>query len=133
MTGHPLQISAGRHQRARWAILPFAAILVTSVHPVWAHAFLQRAAPAVGSELSASPASITLTYTEPVEPVFSSVLITDPSGVRVDAGKPASQDDGRVLIVPLKPIGPGVYTVTWHVTSVDTHKTEGHFTFTIRP
>ena len=37
------------------------------------------------------------------------------------------------LMVKLKPLSPGIYSVAWHVTSVDTHKTEGHFTFTVKP
>ena len=28
---------------------------------------------------------------------------------------------------------PGRYSVIWHVTSVDTHKTEGQFSFSISP
>ena len=50
----------------------------------------------------------------------------------MDEGKPVAQDDGRVLSVKLKPLLPGSYSVEWHVTSVDTHKTEGHFTFTVK-
>ncbi len=102
-------------------------------HPAFAHAFLERATPAVGSEVSGSPPALTLSYTEPVEPLFSTVTVTDASGARVDGGKPVPQDGGRVLSVPLKPLAPGVYAVEWHVTSVDTHKTEGHFTFTVKP
>jgi methionine-rich copper-binding protein CopC len=97
------------------------------------HAFLDRASPAVGSDVPGSPPALTLTYTEPVEPVFSTVQVTDAHGGRVDAGKPAAQDGGRMLSIPLKPLPPGTYNVEWHVTSVDTHKTEGHFTFTVRP
>jgi methionine-rich copper-binding protein CopC len=99
----------------------------------FAHAFLDRAFPAVGSEVAGSPPALSLTFTEPVEPLFSSVRVTDSSGARVDAGKPALGDDGRILQVELKPLKPGVYAVEWHVTSVDTHKTEGHFSFTVMP
>jgi methionine-rich copper-binding protein CopC len=99
----------------------------------WAHAFLDRASPAVGSEVSGSPPSVALTYTEPVEPLFSTIQVTDAGGVRVEDGKPVPQEDGRILVIKLKALPPGVYTVAWHVTSVDTHKTEGHFSFTVRP
>lgn len=99
----------------------------------FAHAFLDRASPAVGSDVPTSPPALNLTYTEPVEPLFSTVHVTDASGARMDEGKPATQDDGRILSVKLKPLPPGSYTVEWHVTSVDTHKTEGHFTFTVKP
>ena len=99
----------------------------------FAHAFLDRAYPPVGSEVSGSPPSLSLTYTEPVEPLFSTVQVTDATGATMEAGKPTPQDDGRILVVKLKPLPPGVYAVTWHDTSVDTHKTDGHFTFTVKP
>jgi copper resistance protein C len=99
----------------------------------FAHAALDRASPPVGSEVSGSPVTLSLTYTEPVEPLFSAVQVTDSQGQRVDTGKPVAQAGGRVLQVGLKPLPPGIYTVTWHVTSVDTHKTAGHFTFTVKP
>jgi methionine-rich copper-binding protein CopC len=112
-------------------ILVAAACLISQA--AFAHAFLDRALPAVGSEVSGSPAALNLTYTEPVEPLFSSIEVTDANGVREDQGKPVALEDGRVLSVKLKPLSPGVYAVGWHVTSVDTHKTEGHFTFTVKP
>ena len=99
----------------------------------WAHAFLDRASPAVGSAVSGAPPALNLTYTEPVEPLFCSVQVTDAGGVRVDEGKPTLLEDGRILSVKLKTLPPGIYNVEWHVTSVDTHKTEGHFTFTVMP
>jgi hypothetical protein len=40
-------------------------------------------------------------------------------------------DNNRVLIIQLPKLPPGTYTVIWHVTSVDTHKTEGNFKFTV--
>ncbi|MDB5401282.1 MAG: uncharacterized protein JWQ55_3300 [Rhodopila sp.] len=114
----------------RFIVLVVAACLVGQA--AFAHAFLDRASPAVGSEVSGSPPTLNLTYTEPVEPLFSTVEVTDANGARVDEGRPATQDDGRVLSVKLKTLPPGVYAVTWHVTSVDTHKTEGHFTFSVK-
>ncbi|MEA2727937.1 MAG: copper resistance protein [Acetobacteraceae bacterium] len=114
----------------RVIVLAVAACLMGQA--AFAHAFLDRASPAVGSEVSGSPPRLDLTYTEPVEPLFSTVEVTDANGARVDEGRPATQDDGRVLSVKLKTLPPGVYAVTWHVTSVDTHKTEGHFTFTVK-
>ena len=114
-------------------IIALAAAACLTGQAAFAHAFLDRASPAVGSELSGSPPALSLTYTEPVEPLFSTVRVTDSIGARVDVGKPAPKEDGRVLQVELKPLKPGVYSVEWHVTSVDTHKTEGHFTFTVKP
>ncbi|HBK07569.1 MAG TPA: copper resistance protein CopC [Acetobacteraceae bacterium] len=115
----------------RGIIAVLAACLIAPA--AWAHAFLDRASPAVGSEVSGPPPTLSLTYTEPVEPLFSSIQVTDGNGKRVDQGKPATRDNGTTLVVRLTPLPPGVYTVTWHVTSVDTHKTEGHFKFTVKP
>jgi methionine-rich copper-binding protein CopC len=36
------------------------------------------------------------------------------------------------LIVKLKPLSAGTYTVKWHALSVDTHTTEGDFTFQVK-
>jgi methionine-rich copper-binding protein CopC len=83
--------------------------------------------------VSGSPPVVTLSYSEPVEPLFSSVRVTDAAGARLDDGKPWTQDGGRMLCVSVKHLPSGAYNVDWHVTSVDTHKTEGHFSFTVKP
>jgi copper resistance protein C len=116
----------------RMVILAAAVCLIS--HTAGAHAFLDRASPPVGAEVGVPPRSVSLTYTEPVEPLFSSVRVTDASGVRVDQGAPVARDGGRVLTVALKAsLSPGLYSVEWQVTSVDTHKTQGRFTFTVKP
>ncbi len=74
-----------------------------------------------------------LRFTEAVEPAFSTVEVTDAAGNRVDQATLTAQQDGLVLVVALKPLRAGVYAVAWHVTSVDTHKTQGHFSFTVTP
>jgi methionine-rich copper-binding protein CopC len=56
--------------------------------------------------------------------------VTGPSGQRVDDGRP--RIDGRVMSVPLRADQPGTYRVKWRVLSVDTHATEGAFSFQVR-
>jgi methionine-rich copper-binding protein CopC len=98
-----------------------------------AHAFLKQASPPVGSTVP-SPKVVALTFTEGVEPAFSSIVVQDANDQRVDTGDVHSASaDGRRLEVGLKALTPGTYTVIWHATSVDTHKTEGHFVFSVRP
>ena len=41
--------------------------------PACAHALLERAQPPVGSEIAGSPRQILLTFTEAVEPLFSTI------------------------------------------------------------
>jgi copper resistance protein C len=92
-----------------------------------AHAFLDHASPAVGSTV-ASPGAVTLYFTEQLEPKFSGAEMHSASGARVDRGKSVS---GNVMRLGVAGLTPGSYSVTWHVLSVDTHKTQGSFGFTV--
>lgn len=94
-----------------------------------AHAFLDHAAPLVGSTVATAPREVALTFTQNLEPAFSTVQVTDSKGARVDQGKP--QISGNTMRVELKQLTPGRYQVHWHALSVDTHKTEGSFSFTV--
>ncbi len=99
-----------------------------------AHAFLDHATPAVGSEVHGAPAAVTLWFTEPVEPAFSTVKVLDGRGAPIDASDAgADPRDPSVLRVTLRPLAPGTYRVVWHVVSVDTHVTDGDFAFTVVP
>ncbi|MGH6777986.1 MAG: copper resistance CopC family protein, partial [Bradyrhizobium sp.] len=60
---------------------------------------------------------------------FSGVTVTNAAGQRVDAGR--ARISGVRMSVALRPGGTGTYHVTWHALSVDTHKTNGSFTFQV--
>ena len=92
-----------------------------------AHAFLDHASPLVGSTVPTAPHELSLSFTQSLEPSFSTVEVTGPNGARVDQGKP--QISGNSMRIGLKPSGPGAYHVHWHALSVDTHTTQGSFTF----
>jgi hypothetical protein len=98
----------------------------------WGHAFLERAEPRVGSTVKAAPSRVRVWFTEALEPAFSTLEVVNQLGDRVDLG-PARVDAASpvVLQVPLKPLTPGTYRVKWRVLSVDTHVTEGDFTFRV--
>jgi methionine-rich copper-binding protein CopC len=96
------------------------------------HAFLDHAAPPVGSTLGAAPDRVRLWFTQELEPAFSGIEVDDAKGARVDDGKAVlDPNDATSLSVGLKPLGAGTYTVHWHVLSVDTHRTEGSLTFEV--
>lgn len=100
--------------------------------PAMAHAFLERAEPPVGSEVGSAPHELVLTFTEGVEPLFTTVRLQDEAGGAVSTSKPRTEPgNDRKLVVQLPNLHAGTYTVTWHATSVDTHKTEGQFKFTV--
>jgi methionine-rich copper-binding protein CopC len=92
-----------------------------------AHAFLDHAEPSVGSTVSIAPRELSLSFTENLEPAFSAVEVNDANGARVDQGK--ARVSAGVMRIGLKPLQPGTYMVHWRALSVDTHKTEGSFSF----
>jgi methionine-rich copper-binding protein CopC len=111
--------------------LLLALLLLIALAPIaaQAHAFLDHASPLVGSTVPAAPHEVVLAFTQNLEPAFSTAQVTDSSGTRVDQGK--AQVSGNTMTVGLKSLGPGSYKVRWHALSVDTHTTEGAFTFTV--
>lgn len=112
-------------------ILPPVLALLVTTGPVLAHAHLVTAMPAADSTLPTSPSEIAIAYTEALEPKFSSIEVTSATGTRVDKGDLHIMVDAKHIAVSLRALTPGTYKVIWHATSVDTHKTEGTYIFTV--
>ena len=114
--------------------IPVCVALLAWTGSAEAHAFLSHASPLVGSTVPSAPPVLTLDYTEGVETAFRTVVVKNAAGARVDNNDlhnaPGNQ---KRILLGLPPLKPGAYTVEWHVTSVDTHKTEGTFTFSVGP
>jgi methionine-rich copper-binding protein CopC len=124
--------SAARSFLSGHAPLLVVALLLASP-AAFAHAHLQSAIPPADATVDKSPAAVILTFTEALEARFSSIEVKDAAGKRVDDGKPHSEGgDAKRLSVGVAKLAPGVYTVDWHATSVDTHRTEGSFHFTVK-
>lgn len=104
------------------------AVLLTVATGANAHAQLDHAVPAVGSTVASSPGRVALYFTEQLEPKFSGGEVRNAAGARVDKSKSVS---GNVMQLSVGGLSPGTYSVTWHVLSVDTHKTQGSFSFTV--
>lgn len=114
----------------RRIILPL--IFVASLASLEAHAFLDRAYPAVGSTVQMSPSEVRIRFTESIEPAVSSIQVFDASGKEVDKRDlHLDRSDHALLHISLPPLGVGTYKVTWRVVSVDTHVTNGNFTFRV--
>ena len=92
---------------------------------------LEHASPGAGAVLSAPPKALSLTFSEALEPAFSAISVTDNAGRSVAAAPSAAR--GATMTLELKPLPPGRYRVIWHALSLDTHRTEGRFQFTIKP
>ncbi len=98
-----------------------------------AHAYPKTATPPIGGTVQTAPTQVAIEFDDELEPRFSGIIVTDAKGHRVDVGKAqVAADDAKHLSVPVKPLTAGTYTVTWHATDTDTHKTHGHYTFTVQ-
>jgi methionine-rich copper-binding protein CopC len=97
--------------------------------PALAHAMLDHASPPVGSSVAKAPNAIVLWFTESLEPAFSQIEVRSASGAVVSSGK--AQVNRTQMRVSLKPLPPGTYQVIWRVLSVDTHRTQGNFSFRV--
>lgn len=114
----------------RSSLLPIIPLLLLfATGEAKAHAFLDHAEPRVGNKVAAPPREVTLWFTQKLEPAFSSVTVTNAAGERIDSGK--ARVSGTQMSVSLRPGGTGTYHVNWQVLSVDTHRTNGNFTFQV--
>lgn len=116
-------------------IAAFSLVIATLFVPaaVRAHAFLDHADPAVGSTVPTAPSVVHIWFTQELEPAFSWIQVTDKSGTSVSDGSAAVDPNNKQeMDLKLKPLPAGTYTVKWHALSVDTHTTQGDFTFEVK-
>jgi methionine-rich copper-binding protein CopC len=107
-------------------------LLLLNAETANAHAFLDHADPRVGNAVKTAPRVISLWFTQNLEPAFSGIEVRDSSGSRVDSGNSSvDKSDRHVLRVGVKALPAGTYKVHWRVLSVDSHTTEGNFSFRV--
>jgi methionine-rich copper-binding protein CopC len=98
----------------------------------YAHAHLKSTTPAANATLATPPTEVVIDFSEAIEPKFSSIEVKDAKGTRLDKNDAhLAPDNPKHLVVSLNPLEPGTYAVDWKVTSVDTHKTHGSFSFKV--
>src|SRR5438105_1039729 len=123
--------------RAR-ALIAAAAVVVLAVLPgtAWAHANLDRAEPAPGSQLDQPPRELQLFFSEAVDGSFSRIQLLNTRGEAVDRGDShVAPNDRRAMVVSLPAQMPeGVYTVAWRTLSaVDGHTVNGAYPLIVGP
>ena len=114
--------------------LAIAALLVVAPG-AGAHAFVDHAVPAVGSTVHGSPREIVVWFTQELEPALSTIKLQDSKGNAIAAANNNAVDPSNrtMLRLPVPPLSPGKYRVVWRVLSIDSHVTEGDFTFDVEP
>ncbi|HEX3687225.1 MAG TPA: copper resistance protein CopC, partial [Gaiellaceae bacterium] len=88
----------------RTAVLTAAAVAALALPAAaWAHAALLRTVPEASRTINTPPPEVRLTYSEPIEPRFAIVSVTDAAGRQVTNGQPASAPGSpQTLVLRLK-------------------------------
>jgi methionine-rich copper-binding protein CopC len=114
------------------AVLVSAGLFLT-VPAAFAHAHPTVMVPAANS-VGASPAGVTITFSEALEPKFSSIEVTDASGkkkINTASSMPVANDP-KTLTLALPKLPAGGYEVHWVSVATDGHRLEGQYAFTVK-
>ena len=105
-------------------------LLLLAAAPAFAHASLSGSQPAGGAAVEEAPQQVTLTFTEFPDQALSSVKVLGGSGSFEDGPARVADGDPSTLVVDLKDLPKGSYTVSWRTVSrVDGHSSAGAFAF----
>jgi len=96
-----------------------------------AHSFPESQTPSAGQRVSSSPAEVIINFDAPIEKLFAKLEVTGADGKNEAAGAPQISDDGRRMSVKVASLKPGDYMVKWAVVGIDTHHTQGSYTFSV--
>jgi methionine-rich copper-binding protein CopC len=97
----------------------------------FAHAHLKSELPAADATVSA-PRELRLVFSEGVEAQFTQVKVSNgTAAVAIKSIVTAPGDKKTLIVTPEKPLTAGTYKVEWHAVSVDTHKSDGAYGFTV--
>lgn len=96
-----------------------------------AHSFPESEIPSAGQKVASAPAEVTINFDAPIEKLFAKLEVTGADGTNEAVGAPQISDDARHMSVKVNLLKPGDYTVKWAVVGIDTHHTEGSYTFSV--
>jgi methionine-rich copper-binding protein CopC len=93
-----------------------------------AHAHLQQSTPADNSVVSTSPSTLVLNFSESARLTALSIQKGAESPQKLN---PLPTAAAQQISVPLPPLTPGAYAVSWRVVSADGHVMSGTLHFTL--
>ena len=100
--------------------------------PAFGHAELDKSTPKVGEKVASAPSAVTIVFTEELKGEGSGIQVFDAQGKEVDKGDShVDARDQSTMVVSLKEMGAGKYTVKWRARCVFDHRTEGSFSFVV--
>lgn len=109
-------------------MLAGALLALAIAAPVLAHAKLVASDPADKAVLTIPPTTVTVTFSEAIDPDRSRFKLVGPDGT-VGTGRIA--DDPAVLVLAGLDLGPGAYEIQWTAASDDGHIERGRLRFTV--
>ncbi len=118
-------------QRLLKLLLALVMAAPIAAQSAFAHAYLDHAVPGVGMTVSGPVREIRITFTQGIVPAFSHVHVVSSAGAQITVGKPVTADPETLVIRLSRPLGPGTYSVIYQIVSVDTHTTQGSYSFTV--
>ncbi len=116
------------------ALLALLALGLGESPAALAHAFPVRSSPRVGATINAAPKRVRVWFDGEIEPVFSTLIVTNAAGKPVSVGKGKVSPANHTLLETALParLPAGRYRVTWSVIARDGHHTAGRFPFTVQ-
>jgi methionine-rich copper-binding protein CopC len=103
-----------------------------SIPAAWAHSHPKAMMPPPDS-MGPAPSKISITFSEAVEPKFSSIKLTDIEGKSVDPEiSKLMPGDPTTITLAVPSLPAGTYVVRWVNVSVDGHHLQGSYKFTVR-
>jgi copper resistance protein C len=107
-----------------------AATALAGAGAAWAHATRIASDPIENAELTQTPAKVSATFNEALQPEFAAMTVVGPDGNLWSTGAP--EVSGAVISVGVRPLGPaGTYTANYRVTSADGHAISGSWSFSL--
>ncbi|HXZ07271.1 MAG TPA: copper resistance protein CopC [Paraburkholderia sp.] len=110
-----------------------AVLTLATAQLAHAHAHPTHQAPAAGSTVTTSQKEVAIDFDDSLEAAFSSITVTDTQGKSVTSDKAVVDPSNKKhMSVVLDALTPGVYSVAWVAVADDGHRTQGHYTFTVK-
>jgi methionine-rich copper-binding protein CopC len=106
--------------------------LLIAAPAAFAHAHPKVMFPTADS-VGPSPAMVKITFSEALEPKFSSINVTDEAGKKCNtATSMPVEGDAMTLTLALPTLPAGGYVVHWVSVATDGHRLEGSYKFTVK-
>jgi copper resistance protein C len=110
-----------------------AALTLSVAQFAHAHAYPTHQAPSAGAAVSATQKDVAIDFDDNLEPAFSSITVADAQGKPVTSGNAiVDPSNKKHMSVALQPLTPGDYSVAWVAVAEDGHRTQGHYSFTVK-